>query len=222
MKRILVVFCIAALTVGLTACGINISKPESLKNQGGAEVSSNLDETQKPESETTSASTEATTQELELLNVDECLSELNPLLKGLNDIDYISACAIEYDYNSSIVNDANGIDYYKVTDSRFNSLADIEKFFSTYLSQNLMNDQYAIIARPEGGCYMEKDGVLYVASCGRGCGFAWTDTKAEISDITNTSFTARKEYDEFGTMAYIKLVIVYSDGAWKIDSYAYD
>ena len=49
-------------------------------------------------------------------------------------------------------------------------------------------------------------------------GFSWTSGKAEVSDLSDSAFTASMQYDDFGASATLTAQIVLENGQWKIDS----
>lgn len=147
-------------------------------------------------------------------------SVLEPLLTALNDIDCIAATSVNFD-ESDKYTDEIGYEFYRVVDSRFSSVADLDAYLNKYLTESMRSKQFSYIIDDERSLYIEHDGKLYVSSGGRGCGFEWLDNPAKISDVSEGRFTAVKEYDEFGNKAEIELKIVNTSDGWKIDNFVY-
>lgn len=207
-KALITALVIAALT--LSACG----KPaETTVNAATVETTTTTAATTTQSDETTAASTG--------LSDDDCRAELAPLLVGLDEVDRIAASAISSDSEVVIKREVDGWEYTKVTDERFTSLADIDAFLNTYLTKNLRNANYSYIMDSVDCTYIESDGALFMLNGGRGCGFDWTSTPAEISDKTESSFTALVECDQFGEKDYIRLGIAKTADGWRIDTFAY-
>lgn len=200
-------FASCAGTAPVSSDNTNVTASSAVESSAAPESSS--------EAETSAPADEAPTD-------DECINTILPdLLTALNDIDFIGACAVTCDSAVSVDGPVEGVKYSKVTDPRFSSLADLDSFLNTYLTPAMRASRYSGIMDTEDCIYIEKDGVLYVAEAGRGCGFNWTETPAVISDKTVASFTATKEYDDFGAPSNIKLNVVKGENGWLIDGFEF-
>ncbi len=193
------------------------SGEEATETEG--EIETSVADTKKETSEAKVDSESSATKEESSQSIDY-ESILKPLLTALNDIDCIAATSVDFD-ESDKYTDEIGYEFYRVVDSRFSSVADLDAYLNKYLTEKMRKKQFSYIIDDERSLYIEHDGKLYVCSGGRGCGFEWLDNPAKISAVSENGFTAVKEYDEFGNKAEIELQIVNTGEGWKIDNFVY-
>ncbi|MGN1090628.1 MAG: hypothetical protein ACI4Q6_09540 [Huintestinicola sp.] len=176
------------------------------------------EETSAVSSEETVLQTEETPNEAVSDLEDAALS----LMGALDYIDQIGGGNIPKEDSTVIVNER---EYAKVK-SQFGNTADLREYMESVLSDSLIESRYSQILGTEEPYYIDIDGELYGYVTAKGCGFPWImegdSPKAEISDVTDSSFTAKPKFDNFGGECEMVMHIVFEDGAWKISSIEYD
>lgn len=139
-----------------------------------------------------------------------------PLYKGLAELDSFGGSVIDYDSSDTV--NIGGRDYYRVTDSRFTCVADISDYIDEIMTDNLINSRYSFLTQGEDAFFADRDGKLYVRNQPRGSGFAFSDNSVDISDVSETSFTADRDYDNYGAASKLTIKVVKTDAGWRIDS----
>lgn len=144
---------------------------------------------------------------------------LNPLLTGLNEVDKLYTTFIDMSSSEQFI-DSTQLTYSKVTDSRFTSVSDVKTFVKQYITDSMLdsNGRYSQFFSSSSPLYIDYNGALYVRSNAKGGDFTWTNTPAEVSSVTETSFTAIKEYTSFDAPEYMELKLVKTDDGWRINN----
>lgn len=213
MKRIITFLLIAALTFALYGC------TESTTNNSGNNGTQSTSSTTSNSSESIDSS-EPVSSESEntgTLSETEAIDIANKLFDDIDKLDRLAACAIEADSEQSITVDDN--QYALVTDEDFASLQDLVNFTKSTITANV--SRYSSLYNGNSTSYVEKDGKLYVALEGKGCGFYYIG-EATVSDITENSYVAERTYDNYGGVATLKIKVVLDDGSWKIDDIIFE
>lgn len=95
----------------------------------------------------------------------------------------------------------------------------------SYLTQPLILSRYSNLLSIYGSSsplYIDVDGALYGKVYATSGGFAWTTQTPTVTDVTDTSFTATMQYDDFGSTDDCVIVAALENGTWKISSVLFD
>lgn len=120
--------------------------------------------------------------------------------------------------------DESGQLYVKVTESGFNTIADVENYINKYLTEEFINSRYTALTDRNSEKFIEKENGLYIRYAPKANSFyGISEQKLSVivrktDDGTQTVETL-VNYDDFGEPAilFIHLVEV-SEGSWKINS----
>lgn len=208
MKRIITFLLIATLTLALCGCESKKTNDPTQDNSSSSIISSTVESSEPVSSEPESSESENTGA----FSETEAIGIANKLFDDVDKLDRLAACAIESDSEQSITVDDN--QYALVTDEDFASLQDLVNFTKSTITANV--SRYSSLYNGNSTSYVEKDGKLYVALEGKGCGFYYTG-EATVSDITENSYVAERTYDNYGGVATLEIKVVLEDGAWKVD-----
>lgn len=230
----------AAMLMGLSGCGEIMtpssstaeSNTEAATEQTQAETTAVPEETEVTETETTAAETipaqegsESTAAETTATSVsqeteDNAVYEetAEHLFGALDYIDQIGAGNLSKDESDTIRSTESGAVYEKVVKTQFSSTADLKAYMESSLTQKMIDSRYAAILGTSQPLYIDANGSLYGRQFATSGGFSWTSGKAEVSNLTDSSFTASMQYDDFGAAATLTAQIVLENGQWKIDA----
>ena len=167
-------------------------------------------------SETTAAETTAVSQSAGDTSAYEETAER--LFGALDYIDQIGAGNLPKDESDTIRSTGSGVVYEKVAKTQFSSTADLKAYMESSLTQKMIDSRYVAILGTDQPLYIDANGSLYGRQFATSGGFSWTSGKAEVSDLSDSAFTASMQYDDFGTSATLTAQIVLENGQWKIDS----
>lgn len=167
-------------------------------------------------SETTAAETTAVSQSAGDTSAYEETAER--LFGALDYIDQIGAGNLPKDESDTIRSTGSGAVYEKVAKTQFSSTADLKAYMESSLTQKMIDSRYAAILGTDQPLYIDANGSLYGRQFATSGGFSWTSGKAEVSDLSDSAFTASMQYDDFGASATLTAQIVLENGQWKIDS----
>lgn len=142
------------------------------------------------------------------------------LMQALNAIDQLGGGNIVFDTSDTITT-SDGRTYAKVADTRFFSTDDIREFMEESLTEKMIAQRYSAMVGDSDARYIDTETGLYGDTAAKGCGFPWTGAVPVISDITEDSFTAAAEYDDYGSTSVLMMHIVLDQGVWKIDAIEY-
>lgn len=236
--------CTAMLAaLSFSACE-NTQSPAPSESESLSESSSITEPTEERSENTvfttaaTAAKTEAATEEIPSESIlttaedapeseaesEASLSEYSDtaerLMHALNAIDQLGGGNIVFDTSDTITT-ADGRTYAKVADTRFFSTDDIREFMDESLTEKMIAQRYSAMVGNSDARYIDTETGLYGDTAAKGCGFPWTDAVPVISDITEDSFTAAAEYDDYGSTSVLMMHIVLDQGVWKIDAIEY-
>lgn len=144
----------------------------------------------------------------------------------------------KFDYDEETTIEKDGFEYYKITDSRFKTYDDFQKFLEQYFTKDFVAN--GILG--EGNIMFAKgeDGGLYFLGGGRGSNIFYAghvfeldrETEKEIdfkatAYYTNSNeaydgeyfYTAPENPDDYTTQEF-HFVLLNEDGAWKFDDFA--
>lgn len=175
------------------------------------------DETTEPAAETTSA--ETTTVPEADADTPEYAAAAKTLFGALNYIDQIGSGNLPKDETDTIQTTKSGVTYERVTKTQFSSTADLKAYMTASLTQKMIDSRYAAILGTDKPLYIDANGGLYGRQYATSGGFTWIDPEqVTISNVTDSSFIASMQYDNFGAADTLTVQIVLDNGLWKIDS----
>ena len=237
------IFTAMLAALSFSACE-NTQSPAPSESESLSESSSMTDSTEERSENSvfttteTAAETEAATEETPsesiLTTADDApeseseseasLSEYSDtaerLMQALNAIDQLGGGNIVFDTSDTITT-SDGRTYAKVADTRFFSTDDIREFMEESLTEKMIAQRYSAMVGDSDARYIDTETGLYGDTAAKGCGFPWTGAVPVISDITENSFTAAAEYDDYGSTSVLMMHIVLDQGVWKIDAIEY-
>jgi hypothetical protein len=229
-KGLILIMSAVIAAASMTACGkdnetTSVSKKETVATTESVvteETTSAFSESSKDDSSSQSSQDETEIEETSAEQVNENSAEYQDialqLMNTLNSVDMLGGGAFTFDSSDTFTE--NNREFAKVSDTRFFSTDDIKEFMEYSLTENLISEHYSSLVSGDEAKFVDVNGTLYGDTSARGCGFPWTDTPVVISDITDSSFTATAEYDDYGAASLMTLKIVNENGVWKIDSFA--
>lgn len=158
---------------------------------------------------------------------DQIINRLLKVDTEICDMFFYGSCYTDSNDRYTIhENDKEYITYYRVTDKRYSDMAGLEQYLKTYYTDNMFRNS---LESSINNYFREFNGMLYsqygYSKSSSFCG--WSETPVEITNVTETSFTARNEYYEPGyeVMTHHRSALITcvkeTDG-WKIDSMIYD
>ena len=142
------------------------------------------------------------------------------LLNHYSEIDCISACCLDYDFDDAYQPDGTEYMYQHVTDSRFHSTDDLKAYVAKYLTGAARDDYSADMFDGQYPIYLDRDGKLYMLMGGRGSGFDFNEDTLSITDRTDDSYTATVTYENPGNILVTATVTCERvDGSYRISSF---
>lgn len=147
------------------------------------------------------------------------------LFGALNYIEQIGSGNLPKDESKTYTSNQYGADYEAVSGTQFSSTADLQSYMENYLTQPLILSRYSNLLSIYGSSsplYIDVDGALYGKVYATSGGFAWTTQTPTVTDVTDTSFTATMQYDDFGSTDDCVIVAALENGTWKISSVSFD
>lgn len=147
------------------------------------------------------------------------------LFGALNYIEQIGSGNLPKDESKTYTSNQYGADYEAVSGTQFSSTADLQSYMESYLTQPLILSRYSNLLSIYGSSsplYIDVDGALYGKVYATSGGFAWTTQTPTVTDVTDTSFTATMQYDDFGSTDDCVIVAALENGTWKISSVSFD
>ncbi|MGN0339291.1 MAG: hypothetical protein ACI4D0_02225 [Lachnospira sp.] len=156
-------------------------------------------------------------------NTKNLTDEVSRLMGALDYIDCIGGGNIPKDETNTVKKGDR--DYAKVK-AQFQNTADLKEYIEENLSDKLIKSRYSHILGGDQPYYIDVNGALYGYVTAKGCGYTWIKENGNpvisVKDVKDSSFTAITKFDNYGGESEMKLSIVKTDGAWKIDSISYD
>ena len=219
MKKKLLAILAIAVMVPLVFCACKKSQPEDVTEAAPQEsVTQEADSEAPTDSEAPADSTAPT---------EDPVDAVIRLMEQVNVLKYVNGVSLDCDYDN-VYYDEQGFTYTQVTDPDFQSIGDIWAYlFDTFtnigalevfpglanMGQGESPAPYIIVQQDED----VPDG-LYELQAGLGFSTYIITSDIEISDLTETSFTAAFEAEYYGQTSFVTLVVTAEDGTWKIDS----
>lgn len=152
-------------------------------------------------------------------NTAEYAETAKCLLGALDYIDRIGSGNLPKDENDIVQSAKYGAVYEKVAKTQFFSTADLKGYLESNLTQKMIDARYSAILGTDQPLYIDANGGLYGRQYATSGGFAWLDPEqVEVANVTENSFAASIQYDNFGATAVLTVQIVMDGGQWKIDS----
>ncbi|MBR4627278.1 MAG: hypothetical protein IKO47_06215 [Ruminococcus sp.] len=212
-RRITVMILSVLLAVSMTGCG----QDNSSSSKTAETTAATTEAVSEPVNETTDASTEAiqtttakaeqtTTTQAETTEVpteaSDALSEAQmketskkliqeyvPLYDG------VCCGSVSVDESDSYNPDPER-QYFRVTDSKCQSIADIKAIVENTLSGPEYDKMIQIMFEDTVPIYLEQDGKIYVLSVGRGSAYSdsWLWDELQFTNVTANSFTVTGKY----------------------------
>lgn len=147
--------------------------------------------------------------------LDEKLAEKSDIAKVRMD-DFNTIMAIETASPLFTEDDGAIENYVKVTDSRFNSIADFKEFISDTCI-DLLEEELIDSCKDY---FIEKDGSLYVKNAGYSYYSFYTEDGVIAFDPAMNNFAAITKGSS-AMFGYGKAIFAYDNGRWKISSYEF-
>lgn len=150
---------------------------------------------------------------------------MNRLLDSMSALDFIQQIMsngpeFECDMDDNFT-DESGQLYVKVTESGFNSIADVESYIRSYMTDNCINNGYSGLIDKNSGKFIETENGLYIRYAPKAAAFDLTD-KIAIRKPDDDMYTVIAFYDNYGVLSTIDVNFVYEGDNWKIDSLKYN
>jgi hypothetical protein len=118
--------------------------------------------------------------------------------------------------------DESGQLYVKVTESGFDTMADVENYINKYLTEEFINSRYKALTDRNSGKFIEKENGLYIRYAPKAGGFNEVNKQGVIERLTDEGLLQVDLillFDNFGEPSTIALhLIEVSEGNWKINS----
>ena len=175
--------------------------------------------------ETTTTTTSESTTTAAASDNSDLQGTASSLFGALNYIEQIGSGNLPKDESKTYTSNQYGADYEAVSGTQFSSTADLQSYMESYLTQPLILSRYSNLLSIYGSSsplYIDVDGVLYGKVYATSGGFAWTTQTPTVTDVTDTSFTATMQYDDFGSTDDCVIVAALENGTWKISSVLFD
>ena len=147
------------------------------------------------------------------------------LFGALNYIEQIGSGNLPKDESKTYTSNRYGADYEAVFGTQFSNTADLRSYMESYLAQPLILSRYSNLLGVYGSSsplYIDVDDALYGKGYATSGGCAWTTQTPTVTDVTDTSFTATMQYDNFGSTDDCVIVAALENGTWKISSVSFD
>lgn len=122
--------------------------------------------------------------------------------------------------------DESGQLYVKVTESGFNTIADVENFMNRYFTENyikIINSRYKALTDRNSEKFIEKENGLYIHYAPKATSFYGISEQKAIVTVRKTDdgtevVETLVNYDDFGEPSTLALQLVeVSEGSWKIN-----
>lgn len=131
-------------------------------------------------------------------------------------IEFISSGGLHAD-ESNIYN-YNGFDYAPVVKTQFSSVADVEFFMQSVMTQKLINSRYYSVLNGEYPELIDVEGVLYEKVGGKGAAFSLNNiTNFDFENVTENTADMILPYNDYGVDTTLTICLVKENGIWKAD-----
>ncbi len=181
-----------------------------------------------PETTTTAVTAETPTEaptevptETPVKPADEFTKEMaEEFLNTINYMEQLMSCGLEinYDKDDKFTSDS-GMTYVKINESRFSTVAELESYVRSYLTDNCIENRYLALVRNE---YIERfvdtENGLYTAYAPTTDSFRWLGDEFTVEKKSDDMYVIHSHYCNFGFDTPFEVnVIKTDDGSWKID-----
>lgn len=167
---------------------------------------------------TQAAETEQSDEELKEKFPDDVMVRMTDSLYALDFIQQIMSNGPEFecDMDDNFTDDSGQL-YVKVTESGFNSIADVENYIRSYMTDNCINNGYSGLIDEKSGKFKETENGLYIRYTPIAAAFNLMDKKT-FAKVNDDTYTVIAYYDNYGILSTIDVNFVYEGDNWKIDS----
>lgn len=174
--------------------------------------------------EVTTVAAEEVTQEVETTTAeipdDTISSDISSRMSsGLAALDFAeqlmsNGIGVDCDMDDSFT-DESGQLYVRVTESGFATVADVESYLRSYMTNNCINGRYSGLIDANSGKFIENENGLYIRYAPKAAAFLVVDYEYHKND---GFYTAVGAYDNFGETRNIEVVFVFEGDSLKIDN----
>ncbi|MBQ3140129.1 MAG: PASTA domain-containing protein [Ruminococcus sp.] len=167
---------------------------------------------------TQSAVTELPDEELsEEIPADET-ERMSDSLHALDFIQQIMSNGPEFECDmDDNFTDESGQLYVKVTESGFNSIADVENYIRSYMTDNCINNGYSGLIDRNSGKFIETENGLYIRYAPKAAAFNLMDKKI-FAKVNDDTYVVIGCYDDYGVLSTIDVNFVSDGDNLKIDA----
>ena len=237
-KKTMILTALLAAGMLLTACGGSStasSEPEKAETTtSSAETTTSAAETTASAAETAAApaaeSTKApessdapadTTKAADSGSTEAVLTaaEAKEIMAALQKADSWGATLIEKD--TEVKHEANGTEYFKVTDAAFKTTDDVRKYLNDHMTAEFISENYGFLLGGDQPFFIDVDGALYVRDYPRGYKYRFTDTEPTIEKTMEDGCTVYAFYDDMGQDQAVLLFVNKADGTWKLSGISF-
>ncbi len=167
---------------------------------------------------TQSAVTELSDEELREEFSDEVTIRMSDSLYALDFIQQIMSNGPEFECDmDDNFTDESGQLYVKVTESGFNSIADVENYIRSYMTDNCINNGYSGLIDKNSGKFKETENGLYIRYAPKAAAFNLMDKKI-FAKVNDDTYMVIGCYDDYGVLSTIDVNFVYDGYNLKIDA----
>ncbi len=166
---------------------------------------------------TQSAVTELSDEELREEFSDEVMIRMSDSLYALDFIQQIMSNGPEFECDMDDIIEDSGQIYVKVTESGFNSIADVENYIRSYMTDNCINNGYSELIDESSGKFKETEYGLYIRYTPKAAAFNLMDKKT-FAKVNDDTYMVIGYYDDYGVLSTIDVIFVHEGDNWKIDS----
>lgn len=132
----------------------------------------------------------------------------------------LEACVdyeINYDMNNSFTTEG-GKEYVKINESNFNSVAELESYINSWMTEKCMADNFGGFYYYFEERFVDRENGLYAEYCPRTDSFSWFDSEYSVEKVTNDKYIIHSFSRVQGIECPLEVdIIKAADGSWKID-----
>lgn len=183
-----------------------------------AEIIQDFTEEATETSEQNNESTEMSDEQPEEKYPSDVIKRLSESMYALNFIEQIMSNGPEFecDMDDNFTDDSGQL-YVKVTESGFNSIADVENYVRSYLTDNFISNRYSVLVDKNSGKFIETENGLYIRYAPKAAAFNLMDKKIFAKGNDDT-YMVIGCYDNYGVLSTIDVNFVYDGDNLKIDA----
>lgn len=141
-------------------------------------------------------------------------------LNTINYMEQLMSCGLEinYDMDDTFTSDS-GMTFVKISESRFSTVAELESYVRSFLTDNCIENRYLPLVKNE---YVERfvdtENGLYTAYAPTTDSFRWLGDEFTIEKKSDNMYVIHSHYCNFGLDTPFEVNVVKTDdGSWKID-----